>query len=84
MKHARKDYTNRIQDSDGLIPIDEPVFLIRGQDINAPDAVRDYGMRAARSGASVDLVRRCFDWATEMERWQSENGVKTPDLPEGA
>lgn len=32
MKHARPDYTERIQDSAGLIPDDEPVLLIRGQD----------------------------------------------------
>lgn len=31
MKHARKDY-NRIQDPAGLIPDNEPVFLVRGQD----------------------------------------------------
>lgn len=31
MKHARKDY-DRIQDPAGLIPDNEPVFLVRGQD----------------------------------------------------
>jgi hypothetical protein len=35
MRHARADY-DRIQDPDGLIPQDEPVFLIRGQDRAAP------------------------------------------------
>ena len=30
MKHARKDYNERIQDNANLIPADEPVFLIRG------------------------------------------------------
>jgi len=39
MKHARQDY-NRIQDSEGLIPEDEPVFLLRGQDTVAPGVVR--------------------------------------------
>lgn len=30
MLHAREDY-NRFQDPEGLIPDDEPVFLLRGQ-----------------------------------------------------
>ena len=36
MKHARSDYQARIQDVAGLIPADEPVFFIRGQDKAAP------------------------------------------------
>jgi len=32
MKHEREDYS-RIQDSGGLIPEDEPVFLLRAQDV---------------------------------------------------
>ncbi len=39
MKHARKDY-DRIQDTVGKIPENEPVFLIRGQDLAAPAALR--------------------------------------------
>lgn len=35
MIHAREDY-NRIQDPKGLIPQDEPVFLLRGQDRFTP------------------------------------------------
>ena len=38
MIHARDDY-NRIQDPAGLIPADEPVFLLRGQDPAAPNTV---------------------------------------------
>lgn len=41
MKHARADY-DRIQDPAGLIPEDEPVFLLRGQDIFAPQRLRDW------------------------------------------
>ncbi len=36
MIHARKDY-DHIQDPSGKIPLDEPVFLVRGQD---PDGWR--------------------------------------------
>lgn len=44
MKHARPDY-NRIQDPAGLIPEDEPVFLLRGQDVLAPSLVKDWAIR---------------------------------------
>jgi hypothetical protein len=36
MFHARQDYNSRIQDSANIIPADEPVFLLRGQDVHAP------------------------------------------------
>lgn len=41
MKHAREDY-DRIQDPLGLIPEDEPVFLLRAQDRLACQAVAYY------------------------------------------
>jgi hypothetical protein len=39
MIHARNDY-QRIQDPANKIPIDEPVFLLRAQDVTAADTVR--------------------------------------------
>lgn len=86
MKHARDDY-NRIQDPAGLIPEDEPVFLLRGQDVFAPQALRayanyiegyapdDHTMRDKK--AIVDLTRH---WAEQMEAWQAERHRKLPDL----
>lgn len=76
MRHAREDY-NRIQDPANLIPEDEPVFLIRAQDANSGEAVRDYAVRALRSGASPELVQRCFDHAKLMDAWPKK---KVPDL----
>ena len=40
MKHARPDYNDRIVDTAGLIPDDEPVMLFRGQDRLADDSAR--------------------------------------------
>lgn len=79
MKHARADY-DRIQDPSGKIPQDEPVFLIRGQDLAAPAALRCYAMEAARNGAADDLVAATLNHAREMERWQATRRRKTPDL----
>lgn len=80
MKHAREDY-NRIQDPEGKIPENEPVFLLRGQDLAAPAILREYAMTAHAMGASDDLVLRTLHQARLMEAWQREVARKTPDLP---
>jgi hypothetical protein len=77
MKHAREDY-NRIQDPAGLIPEDEPVFLIRGQDVAAGEAVRAWAALAAKAGATADILNAAMDHADKMDEWPSK---KTPDMP---
>lgn len=82
MKHSRSDY-NRIQDSDKLIPDDEPVFLLRASDKFAP-ATMDYwiGMLIRESGDSKTIAR-LQDHAQNMRVWQNEHGGgKVPDAPE--
>ena len=81
MIHAREDY-NRIQDPEGLIPEDEPVFLIRAQDPNFPAAVKHYAKLAEDGGAADDLVNACINHAKLGEKFQAENpeAVHTPDL----
>lgn len=81
MRHARPDY-NRFQDPAGLIPVDEPVFLIRGQDIAAPITLRYWATAARHHGASQDIIDLVVEHAQEMERWQLAHGAKTPDLPQ--
>jgi len=81
MIHAREDY-NRIQDPEGLIADDEPVFLIRAKDINAPAAIRNYADLANESGADDDLIISCLNHAKLAEQWQRDNAevVHVPDL----
>lgn len=81
MKHARKDYA-RLQDPEGKIPMDEPVFFLRGQDIAAPDTVRHWAREANALGARSDIVSAAYEQANEMERWQHDYGSKVPDMPE--
>ena len=76
MKHAREDY-NRFQDPAGIIPDDEPVFLLRGQDKIAWRVVKIYAYCAELAGASPDLVKRCRDHAKLMKEWAVK---KIPDL----
>lgn len=77
MKHAREDY-NRIQDPAGLIPADEPVFLLRGQDAIAWMAVAEYASLLERNGGDPEIVRRATMQAMRMRDWHKH---KMPDLP---
>ena len=82
MKHSRPDYA-RIQDPAGLIPDDEPVFLIRGRDRAAPYAVRAYAHFAEQAGASGEFCDQARQAAKMIEDWQEANPlrVKVPDAP---
>lgn len=80
MRHAREDY-ERFQDPAGIIPEDEPVFLVRGQDLAAPATLRAWARIAADHGADQDILNRVRRHADRMEEWQAQHGAKTPDLP---
>lgn len=81
MRHARADY-DRFQDPAGIVPEGEPVFLLRGKDLAAPEAVRAWAFAARGLGASDDIVDLAYAWADEMERYQRETGnSQIPDLP---
>jgi len=84
MKHARKDYNPRIQDAAGLIPEDEPVFLIRSSDKVGAAAVEAWANLAAASGADFDMVRRAVSHARLMRQYADEHGEKVPDMPSDA
>jgi hypothetical protein len=79
MKHARDDY-NRIQDPAGIIPDNEPVFLLRGQDICAQAAIGAWVNAASRSGASPEIIKAAIDQIGRIDKWQAKTR-KTPDLP---
>lgn len=80
MRHSRPDY-NRIQDPDELIPEDEPVFLLRAQDVTSPTVVRYWAEQAEQAGADAETVQAAREWADEMETWQRDRGAKVPDRP---
>jgi hypothetical protein len=74
MLHARKDYM-RIQDPAGLIPEDEPVFLLRAQDISAAGTVLDWAARQPQGKARELAIKH----AVLMSQWPVK---KTADVPE--
>jgi len=81
MKHARQDY-DRIQDPTGLIPENEPVFLLRGQDRLAPSLLRTWAHQLLDSGGSGVMAEMVMKHANDMLDWQDKVKKKLPDLPQ--
>ncbi len=80
MLHARKDY-DRIQDPEGLIPEDEPVFLLRAKDILAPGILIHWASELVIRGGDKEMASIVVKHAKKMIDWQEEHGCKLPDLP---
>lgn len=81
MKHARKDY-NRIQDPENKIPMDEPVFLLRGQDMFAPMLLLEWAKQLRLHEGDPEMAKIVENHAQEMIEWQKNNRCKIPDLPQ--
>jgi hypothetical protein len=79
MKHAREDY-QRFQDPLKKIPYDEPVMLLRAQDMFAPATLDFWANLAETGGAEQKIVDLIKSHANEMRKWQQEHAVKIPDL----
>lgn len=82
MIHARRDYTRRIQDSEKLIPKDEPVFLIRGQDEVGYKAVQAWANLHRLNGGSDVTYSLAMAHAEKMEQWAKKHGKKADVPPE--
>jgi hypothetical protein len=68
MLHARDDY-NRIQDPAGLIPADEPVFLLRAQDKVAADTVLYWAEMNEEAGGDPELTKLAHEHVQKMRAW---------------
>ncbi|MGH8639135.1 MAG: hypothetical protein ACREUZ_18525 [Burkholderiales bacterium] len=55
---------------------DEPIFVLRAQDLLAPATVRHWAEDAEKAGCVAARVREARDLADAMERWP---GRKMPD-----
>ena len=80
MKHAREDYS-RIQDSWGKIPDNEPVFIIRAQDVSSGDAVCAWADLNDRNGGDPELSRLARAFAVEMDEWPEKKPADLPPPP---
>jgi hypothetical protein len=78
MIHARKDYTERIQDTANQIPADEPVFLIRAQDQVGHLAVRAWAHLHRVNGGSDTAYSLAMRHADLMEQWPKKKPADVP------
>jgi len=81
MKHENEKYDDRIVDVDEIIPEDEPVFLIRGQDILGGDVVRHYAilLETISRQHHIDNTKKVHsirEHARRMDNWSKH---KIPD-----
>lgn len=80
MFHARPDYQQRIIDKDDLIPADEPVFLLRAQDMHAEMALRYYA-ELIRSDENVP-AGFLYSLLTHADRFHHWPQKASPDVPD--
>lgn len=82
MLHARKDYNRRIQDSGNLIPDNEPVFLLRGQDKLTLTAMDCYLRHLQAEPDHDKAVEAGILWLmSQIVKWQQEHPPKSADIP---
>lgn len=70
--------------ADGCNPIaeDEPVFILRARDINAPATLEAWAKATyARGAGNPEMARLAMDQAERFREWQRMHGAKLPDLP---
>lgn len=73
MRFARTDYDNRIVDTAGEIPEDEPVLIIRGQDPAAKYALEAYVRAYQDFGADREHLVALNTHRQDMEKWAREH-----------
>jgi hypothetical protein len=79
MLHARPDYA-RIQDPAGLIPEDEPVFLLRAKDRTAAACVHHWADLNDADGGDSEMSRMAREQADKMDAWPVKQQADLPDV----
>jgi hypothetical protein len=68
-------------DDQPIIPDDEPVFLIRGQDRAAIPAAEAWCAVAEGLGADAGIIATVRRHIEVMREWQASHPTKVPDAP---
>lgn len=55
--------------ADGSLPADEPIFVLRAQDMVAFETVLDWIARARAAGASEAKITEAIEFAKQFEEW---------------
>lgn len=66
-----------------LIPDDEPVFLIRSQDVSAIPAIVAWCENAKTQGVDPEIIAAVRRHIDLMHEWRATHPVKVADVPPG-
>lgn len=58
---------------------DEPIFVLRAQDVFAPSLVESWAMRVRRLDPDAEKSRSAYKVADAMLKWQANHKTKVPD-----
>lgn len=63
------------------IPDDEPIFVLRGQDLATPQTINNYADNAIGNGSPPEHAESARRRSSEIREWQQENAdqVKAAD-----
>jgi CII-binding regulator of phage lambda lysogenization HflD len=76
MNHLRKDYQNRIVDLAGIIPSDEPVFLMRAKDNCALNTLHTYLTELVKRHANTEMLAAVNETINAFARFAIDNPKK--------
>lgn len=64
---------------DGSLPVDEPLFVLRGRDLLAAGSVTAWAVTAAAIGVPQERVDEAMALAEKMRKWETK---RVPGVPE--
>ncbi|MEY2478842.1 MAG: hypothetical protein QOG87_4157 [Actinomycetota bacterium] len=67
----------------GLVGEDEPVFIVRGQDLAAPATIEAWAKEALLHGAHPVITDMAVRWADRVRDWQRCHGAQAAWRQEG-
>ena len=67
----------------GLVGEDEPVFIVRGQDLAAPATIEAWAREALLHGAHPVIAAEAGRWAERVREWQRRHGTQAAGRQDG-
>lgn len=88
LNFGREDYENSIftevddvsRKDVVVIDSDEPLFLLRAQDVLAADLIRAWADKLEKMGGCITTVEDARKRADQMDEWRMENGGQMPSI----
>jgi hypothetical protein len=81
-EERRATVTQLVQDAETKIAVDEPVFVLRGQDPYAGTGIVRYARLAEDRGAAQSYVESVVNHAVDVDDWQQEHPERVKGRPD--